>query len=218
MEQRKSQDSAIRAALYVDGFNLYVPIAKSGHAHLKWVSLWALGEQLCRPEWRLEKVLFCSALPVHRPDSNKRHVTFNSAQLACGVKILNGHYVPEGEGYSEKQTDINLALSVILDGLANVYDVAIILSADSDQVATARAFREKFQNGKQLFAAIPPGQTFPQGYQKYRVERMDVDFDMLERCILPERVKGLKGDILRPARYAPHPLWVPKSALGKAQN
>jgi len=212
----KSQESALRVALYVDGFNLYVPIKKAGHNHLKWVSLWALGEQLCGSEnWQLEKVLFCSALPKHRAESHKRHVTFNSAQIACGVKIINGHYVPDDGDWSEKQTDINLALSVILDGLDNVYDVAIILSADSDQVATARAFKDKLaEKGKKLLAAIPPGQTFPQGYQKYAVERLDVTWDMLERCMLPEKVKGLSGNIIeRPASYAPHPLWIPISAL-----
>lgn len=216
MEGPKSQESAPRVALYVDGFNLYVPIKKAERNHLKWVSLWALGEELCAPEgWRLKHVLFCSALPRHRPDSHKRHVTFNSAQLACGVKVLNGHYVPDDGGWSEKQTDINLALSVILDGLDNAYDVAIILSADSDQVATARAFSEKLApEGKRLFAAIPPGQTFPQGYQRYDVERRDVTWEMLERCMLPAEVKGLSGNlIIRPASYAPHPLWIPKSAL-----
>lgn len=216
MEGAKSQPASPRAALYVDGFNLYVPIKGSGHHHLKWVSLWALGEQLCDPQgWQLEKVLFCSALPRHRPDSHKRHVTFNNAQHACGVKVINGHYVPDDGDWSEKQTDINLALSVILDGIDNAYDVAIILSADSDQVATARAFKSRLaQKGKRLFAAIPPGQTFPQGYQKYSVDRLDVTWEMLERCMLPEKVLGLSGNLIeRPPSYAPHPLWVPKSAL-----
>lgn len=213
MLSAESQEGTLRAALYVDGFNLYVPIAQSGLNHLKWVSLWQLGNELCEQNWRLEKVLFCSALPKHRPASHKRHVTYNSAQIACGVVVLNGHYVPDGDGHSEKQTDINLAISVIMDGEDDVYDVAIILSADSDQVATARAFRDRFGVRKQLYAAIPPGQTFPKDYQKHQVARLDVDFDMLERCMMPEVVKGLKGDILRPADYAPSPLWVPKAAL-----
>jgi hypothetical protein len=116
-----------RAAVYIDGFNLYHPIKDSGLNHLKWACLWKLGEMLCAPDgYELAKVVFCTAVPKHLPDSMARHQTFNAAQIARGVLVIKGHHVPEAGGYSEKQSDINVALSVILDGIDDVYDAAYL--------------------------------------------------------------------------------------------
>ncbi len=50
-----------RAALYIDGFNLYHPIHDKGESHLKWANLWMLGEIFCRPNaLNLVKVVFCT--------------------------------------------------------------------------------------------------------------------------------------------------------------
>jgi hypothetical protein len=199
-----------RGALYVDGFNLYHPIKESGQNHLKWACLWRLGELLCAAEaLDLVKVVFCTAVPKHLPDSFSRHVTFNNAQIARGVQVLKGHHVPEGGGFSEKQSDINVALSVMMDGMDDVYDAAFLLSADSDQVATAKFFKERFASaGKELFAAIPFGKTYPTDYAGLGVKRRDVSVQMLERCVMPEQVQGKKGLINRPAEYAPPAGWV----------
>lgn len=202
----------LRGALYVDGFNLYHPIDQSGDHHLKWVSLWRLGEILCETLGaQLVKVVFCTAVPRHLPDARDRHNTFNSAQRACNVEILKGHHVPEPDtgSYSEKQSDINVALSVILDGIDDVYDVAFLLSADSDQVATARVFAERLSpQGKRLIGALPLSRSGPIDYTKYGVSTIAVTHDMLERCVLPATVPGAKGLINRPAKYDPPAGWL----------
>ncbi|GGC38011.1 hypothetical protein GCM10011371_26780 [Novosphingobium marinum] len=64
-----------RAALYIDGFNLYHPIHRMGAVwnHLKWANLWKLGENLAQKQGqRLVKVLFCTAVPSTRQDPGKR--------------------------------------------------------------------------------------------------------------------------------------------------
>lgn len=225
-----------RGALYIDGFNLYHPIHLNGENYLKWASLWRLGELLCEAEGlKLVKVVFCTAVPKHLPDSRDRHNTFNAAQIAQGVTIIKGHHVPEpdkGAGvYSEKQSDINLALSVILDGLDDVYDTAILLSADSDQVATARAFKDRLApHGKVLIGAVPFERSFPTDYTSLGVRVLTVTKADLEKCVMPEQVPGKTGPINRPGPYAPPEGWVhpndrpkgkppkapPKAAWGKA--
>lgn len=204
------EPSKPRAALYVDGFNLYHPIKESGQNHLKWACLWQLGEMLCQPDgYDLVKVVFCTAVPKHLPESMGRHQTFNAAQIARGVFVLKGHHVPEGKGYSEKQSDINVALSLVLDGVDNVYDAAYLLSADSDQVATAKFFKERLAPlGKQLFAAIPFGKTYPTDYNALFVKRRDVSISMLEHCVMPAQVQGKMGMINRPPEYAPPSGWL----------
>jgi len=199
-----------RAALYVDGFNLYHPIRESGQNHLKWACLWMLGEMLATGEnCQLVKVVFCTAMPLHLPESLARHQLFNAAQIARGVDVVKGHHVPVGDGYSEKQSDINVALSLICDGEDDVYDVAFLLSADSDQIATARFFRNRLApKGKSLFAAIPPSKTVPVEYKSLGVPKRQISFVMLERCVMPAQVQGKTGLINRPAEYEPPQGWV----------
>ena len=206
------QPEVLRAALYVDGFNLYHPIDLSGDHHLKWIGLWRLGELLCADEnMKLVKVVFCTAVPRHLPEQRDRHNTYNAAQRAQGVQIMRGHHVPEPDKgtYSEKQSDINVALSVILDGLDDVYDVAFLLSADSDQVATARAFKERLAPlGKRLIGAIPLERSFPTDYPGLGVGVVIVTKEHLEACVMPADVQGKTGIIRRPDKYAPPSWWV----------
>jgi hypothetical protein len=164
---------------------------------------------LCAAEGlSLVKVVFCTAVPKHLPGSFERHITFNNAQVARGVEVLKGHHVPEGGRYSEKQSDINVALSLMLDGEDDVYDTAFLLSADSDQVATARFFKERLApKGKQLLAAIPLGKTFPTDYAGLGVQRRDVSVAMLEWCVMDAQVQGRKGLINRPPEYEPPEGW-----------
>lgn len=199
-----------RGALYVDGFNLYHPINDSGHHHLKWASMWRLGEILCESKNLLMvKSVICTALPRHIPEKMDRHNRFISSQVAMGSTVIKGHYVPQEDTYTEKQTDINLALALILDGIDDVYDCAFLLSADSDQVATAKAFRQRLAPlGKQLIAAIPPGKTCPTDYQGLGVTNVNVSRNLLERCVMPEHVNGRAGLILRPVEYSPPNGWV----------
>jgi uncharacterized LabA/DUF88 family protein len=201
-----------RGAVYIDGFNLYWPIKESNLEHLKWSNLRRLSEILCENEnLDLVKAVFCTALPKHKPDSYERHVKFNAAQIANGVTVIKGHYVPEdgGERYSEKQTDINVALSLICDGLDDVYDVAFLVSADSDQVATGKFFKERLASkGKQMFAVIPFTKTYPPDYVGLGIERRDVTIDMIEAALMPEQVQGKVGIIWRPEPYKRPEGWV----------
>lgn len=213
MEDEGSQEARRgRGAVYIDGFNLYHPIKESKLNHLKWSNQWRLGELLCESEnLDLVKAVFCTALPKHIPDSQDRHVKFNAAQTANGVKVIKGHYVPENGGarYSEKQSDINVALSLILDGIDDVYDVAFLVSADSDQVATGRFFKERlYPQGKRMFAVIPFTKTFPPDFVGLGIQRRDITIDMIERCLMPAAVQGFKGFINRPEEYAPPNGWV----------
>lgn len=224
-----------RAALYVDGFNLYHPINDSGLNHLKWASLWSLGELICeRGGQQLVKAVFCTAVPKIERDAGKheRHIRFNSAQEACGVEIVPGHYVPEPiekDGkptgdykWVEKQTDLNVALRLLFDGLDDAYDVAFLLSADTDQVATARVFQERIAPlGKQLIGVAPPGRKTPAGYGAFGIKGISLQMLDLEKCLMDERLEGPDKPIFRPPEYAPplgwlHPKDRPKGKPPKA--
>jgi uncharacterized LabA/DUF88 family protein len=222
--QESQAPKPVRAALYVDGFNLYHPILRMGpnFNHLKWACLWTLGERLVTPRGQaLVKVAFCTALPSNKQnaDQRARHIRFNDAQRARGVSIIEGHYVPEpielngvstgGTKWTEKQTDINVALELILDGLDDVYDVALLLSADTDQVATARVFDQRLApSGKRFVGVAPPDRGAPIGYGAFKIPSFSLTANDIEACIMPEHVTGNGYSVHRPTEYAPPEGWV----------
>ena len=220
--ENQNQPVARRAAFYVDGFNLYHPINQMGDAnHLKWISLWRLGELICnRGGQKLERVVFCTAVVKIERDAAKhdRHVRFKAAQEALGVLSVPGHYVPEpieqdgvptgAVKWTEKQTDLNVSLSLLFDGLDNKYDDAFLLSADTDQVATARVFAERIRPlGKRLVGIAPPGRSIPSGYSQYGVKGFSLTKWDLEQCVMSETIQGPDKLIVRPAEYAPPADW-----------
>lgn len=212
MNEPTNQESnkKIRAAVYIDGFNLYHPVHEIGEPHLKWCNLWELSNMMCLPiNAELVGVTFCTAVPSHMPDKRDRHNTFNNAQQASGVKVVKGHHVfdDENQKHSEKQSDINLALAVILDGLDDLYDVAYLLSADSDQASTARHFSERLPN-KKLIGVAPPNRKVPKKSLPYLSAYFTLTRDNIEECIMPAFVQGGSGLIRRPAEYDPPHEWV----------
>lgn len=199
-----------RAAVYIDGYNLYYPVHELGEPFLKWCDLWRLSELICAPKkLALHKVVFCTAVPQHDPEKRDFHNTFNNAIAARGVEILKGHHVYDEERgkYSEKQSDINVALSLIIDGLEDLFDWAFLISADSDQAATARFFKLKLPH-KKFVVVAPPGRRPPQKSLPYCDLHFSLSKQQIEACVMPPYVPGRKGLIRRPAGYAPPEGWV----------
>lgn len=183
-----------------------------GEPFLKWCDLWALSEAMCAPHaLQLVKVVFCTAVPAHLPDKRDRHNTYNSALAAKGVQIVKGHHVydPTAGKHTEKQSDINVALCLILDGIDDVYDWAFLVSADSDQAATARHFSERFAETKRLVAVAPPNKEVPKKSLPYCHKDFVLSKQMIESAVMPAFVQTPRGTLIRrPAQYEPPAGWV----------
>jgi hypothetical protein len=95
-----------------------------------------------------------------------RHERLVRALKLVGVETVLGHFSHEDakcrdcgstwQKPTEKATDINLALSVYDDAVQDVMDTAYLLTADTDQAATAKLFAKRFP-GKKLVSVSPPG-------------------------------------------------------------
>jgi hypothetical protein len=77
------------------------------------------------------------------------HVTFGEFRSSMITCQICRQPFPK---YVEKQTDINIAVALI--SLADRYDKAILLTADSDQVPTIKLLRSLYPEKK--FAVMPP--------------------------------------------------------------
>ena len=209
----------IRSAFYIDGFNLYHAVADLNENFLKWCNFWKLAETVIPSQTEtLVKVVFCTAYYPGDTDKRWRHGEFNKALENCGVTVVHGHYVHEPKECrdcgatwrkpTEKETDINVALSLYQDAVADVFDTAYLLTADSDQAATAKFFRSAFPN-KSLVTVSPPGRNFSVHITPYaNGGKIALNKEHLEKAVLPPIVMGSGPAARRPREYDPPTWWV----------
>ncbi len=213
-------------ALYVDGFNLYHAIDNLGEPHLKWVNLWELGERLMpnRTRFRLVRAYYVSAIRKPESDKGKRHQQYVNALKHFGVECDLSHFICETvecdnchrnwQDPQEKESDVNLALAVYDDAHRDVFDLAYMISSDSDQAATARMFKKRFP-GKQLVSVAPTGLEESKAIKQY-IPTQKLPKVALEESLLPQAVRGnVNGKLImpfmRPASYDPPAGWHPPS-------
>lgn len=209
----------MRGAFYVDGFNLYHAINDLGQPHLKWVNLWRLCELIARGHAKtVERVVFCTAYFPGDHGKRVRHERYVAAQALVGVESRFGHTTKEPmrcdgcarswDAPREKETDINVALSVYDDAYQNVFDVAFLVTADTDQAATLRALRARFP-GKRLVTVAPPGRQPSKHLRDLSHLTIRLTPDHLDQCAFPHLVtKEGARSVLRPMEYAPPAGWV----------
>ena len=204
-----------RVACYVDGFNLYHSIDDLNKPHLKWVDLWALAASLCRDKETLAKVAYFSAYATWLPAKYARHREYVAALQNSGVECHMARFSEQTahckacgatwKRHEEKETDVHFSLTLLEDAIDDVFDRAIIISADSDHVPAVRRVRARFA-GKQLFAATSPGRH---GMAREMIRACNSATNItpgrVGKCLLPEFVRDSKGTLIatRPAGYIP---------------
>ncbi|WP_024578150.1 MULTISPECIES: NYN domain-containing protein [unclassified Afipia] len=215
----RAAGSILRAAVYIDGFNLYHAIADLGAPHLKWVNLHALSQQIIRKNERLERVVWCTAVNTKNTQKMLRWREYKKAQESVGVVTMVGHFTEEprrcheGHNYfhpTEKEGDVNLAISVISDGHLDVYDVAYVVSADSDQVATAKMLADRLPK-KQFISVAPPGRSHSKEIISNSHGTRTIRREVIENCLFegPTIIQNGELKAARPALYAPPQNWKP---------
>lgn len=197
--------------MYVDGFNLYYALVGLNEPWLKWLNLWRLGQRIAaREKAALVRTVFCTAVPTNNNGGAKdRHQLYNAALRATGVDVVPGHHVWDSERnkQSEKQSDINVALSLICDAEDDKIDVAILVSADSDQAATTRIFKERHPN-KRIILAAPPGKPIPAKAANHCDDQFVISKMQIDEAAFPAVVQGKTSAINRPIDYEPPDWWM----------
>jgi len=169
-------------------------------------------------EDELVKVVFCTA---YHPDFRKRvrHERYILALENAGVTVIKGHYIHEpmdcrecGREWSkptEKQGDINVALSLFDDAYCGVFDHAYLVSADSDQAATARMMKARFPT-KRLYSVRPPLREHSHNILAHTPHTAAITESLLDRAVFPKVVIGTGGrkTVIRPLEYDPPDGWV----------
>lgn len=152
--------------VYFDGFNLYHAIEKTGRIDLKWLNVLFLSRDLLRKGETLDEVHFFTAVWPYEAGKQKRHENFIAAQEAYGVTVHRGKFSKPQRWCEkhdrncpfreEKQTDVGIGVKMVADAYEGRADRMILVTADSDQIPTARVLANK---GVSLTLAFPPGRS-----------------------------------------------------------
>ena len=206
--------SKAKAALYIDGFNLYHAVNDLGEPFLKWCNFWRLGEIIIpQASEQLVRVVFCTAYYPGDHGKKVRHERLIKALEIAGVETILGHFSKEpascfscGHKWdkpTEKASDIHIALSVYEDAVNNVFDTAYMLTADTDQAATARFVKQRFPS-KKLVSVSPPGRAHSQHILSFASGKIALSRDHMERALFRRAVAAEgKTPVLRPPEYDP---------------
>lgn len=165
----------MRTRVYVDGYNLYYACLR--RSPYKWLDLHKLSTSLL-PRNQVDMVRYftarVSARP-HDPDQPQRQQTyFRALSTIPQIEIHLGHFLthevtmPDAAAWNagrykairvikteEKGSDVNLATHLLMDAVDDLFDVAIIVSNDSDLKEPITQVSKRF--GKTIGILSPEG-------------------------------------------------------------
>ena len=202
----------MRVTVYIDGFNLYHAVDDLGQPYLKWLNLWKLSERLARGHGKLDSVIYCTAWRDRDTGKKARHRFYVEALELVGVKSVFGHEADEtvecrpcGNSWTvkrEKATDLNLGLSLYEDALDDLYDIAFVVSADSDQAASFAFVKKRFPK-KKLFTVAPPGRPLSKHLYNLADGKLALKEKDIHASIFPKDVTDGQRIVTRPKEYDP---------------
>ena len=203
-----------RIAVYIDGLNLYYGLKSKGWRRYYWLDLQRLSEGLLRPRQRLQFVRYFTAkalLDGNDPGQVERQDAYLQALSSLPkVDIRYGFHIAKtitcphcGAGirrYEEKMTDVNIAVALLEDARDDLYDAAILISADSDLTAPIVAVRQKYAD-KRVLVMFPP-ERISRDLRDVANESFTIGRKLIAQSQLPDPVAKPDGyRVAKPARW-----------------
>jgi hypothetical protein len=215
-----------RTNVYVDGFNLFHGCLDDGP--YRWLDLAAF----CRaslPGDRIHNIRYFTAIISQRPghpDATQNQLTYLRALGTIpNLTIDYGHFLthsvrmklvqPIGVRRSvdvwkteEKGSDVNLATRMLCDAFDDDFDVAVVISNDSDLLPPIRVIRQRFNLpvgvlNPQVGFPSPVTGRYPKVKTSFALKR-EVTFyrplrpSVLAGCQFPTQLRDARGTITKP--------------------
>jgi uncharacterized LabA/DUF88 family protein len=208
----------MKTIVYVDGFNLYYGAVK-GTAY-KWLDILKLC-QLLLPKNQIIKIKYFTAPVTARPSDpdqpNRQQMYLRALRTIPGLEIIYGHFLeheimmavanpaPGTPKYvrviktEEKGSDVNIAAHMLSDGYNGRYQVAVILSNDSDLVEPIRIVRQELKLPVGVLNPIPAHPSHE--LQKVATFVKPIRQGVLSVSQFPPRLKDSAGEFYKPPAW-----------------
>ena len=208
----------MKTYVYVDGFNLYYGAVK-GRPH-KWLNILKLC-QLLLPKNQILKIKYFTAPVTARPGDpdqpNRQQIYLRALRTISDLEIVYGHFLehevsmplasslPGKTKYvkvmktEEKGSDVNIAAHLINDGYKGLYQVAILVTNDSDLVEPIKIV----QNDLKLTAGVlnPRPVTPSQELRKFATFVKPIRKGVLAASQFPNTLIDRTGTFHKPAKW-----------------
>lgn len=200
-----------RVIAYVDGFNLYFGLREKGWKRYYWLNIALLCQNLLIANQELINTKYFTANVGTPSDKVRRQSTYLEALGTLpNFRIIRGKYLSnvftcKNCGHKrldskEKMTDVNIAVEMISDAYKNNYDIALLISADSDLVPVLKFIRE-IAPQKRIVVGFPPARrSFD--LQKAASAYFNIYESTLAKSVLPDAVVRADGfKIIKPYEW-----------------
>lgn len=208
--------------VYVDGFNLYYGCLKDTPE--RWLDIGALCQHMLGADSEIVGVKYFIARVKSRPTNphvaQRQQAYLRALETIPNLTIHEGRFMTkpavrrltkprknaspfvEVEITEEKGSDVNLASHLLIDGFRARYDLAVVISNDSDLKEPIRFVREELK--------APVGVLNPHGNRSYALSPKQLPrgsfYKPIRRAVLrasqlPPLVPDAKGAIRRPSGW-----------------
>lgn len=191
-----------RVVAYIDGFNLYFGLRSQRLRHLYWLDVAAMVRKLLEKHEAIVATKYFTSRVSGPPEKVHRQTEYIEAlQARPGIQLFFGVYQSEQRTcsacgtawyvHNEKQTDVNIAVEMLVDAHRNVFDAAVLVTADADLVPAVGAIRALFPH-KRVMVFFPPGRGSVRLQQEVHAKRRIREW-VVRSSQLPDEVIGLDG-------------------------
>ena len=200
-----------RIIAYIDGFNLYYGLRAKGWKRFYWLNLRQVALRLLKPDQTLTATKYFTTIVTSPEDQNRRQAAYLEALATLpDFHIYYGHYLADtitcrncDHAYTthhEKMTDVNIAIELLSDAFEDRFDVALLISADSDLVGPVERVRRLFPQ-KQVVVVFPPAR-YSNALKAVAATPLHLGRVILAKSLFPDKIAKPDGFVLRrPAEW-----------------
>ncbi len=208
----------MKTNVYIDGFNLYYGAVKS--TKYRWLDLRKLAETLF-PLDEIQRIHYFTARVRPRPNDpgqpQRQQIYLRALRTLHKLEIhygdfrerrtwlpladpqLGGPRFVEVIKYEEKGTDVNLATQLLVDGFADNYEQAVVVSNDSDLATPIKYVNETLQ--RKATVVNPYGAAAHRDLVNAATYTKHVWRSHLRKSQLPATIKDRHGTITKPPSW-----------------
>ena len=202
----------MKANVYVDGFNLYYGAVKN--TPYRWLDISAMC-RLLLPKDNIHRIKYFTALVDPRPSDPHQRVrqeTFLRAlETIPNLSIFYGFFLTHevtmprvGGGYAqvikteEKGSDVNLATQLLVDAYHDDYEIAVIVSNDSDLLMPVQVVTREF---KKPVGLLNPQKNPSRALLPHVAFIKQIRPGVLAKSQFPKTLTDSRGNFSKPASW-----------------
>jgi uncharacterized LabA/DUF88 family protein len=177
-----AQPRVARLLILCDGTNFLLSSREAGIHYTIDVPMLARRLAKCPPGYILTKLRYYTApLSAHSDAARRQQRFFEEMRRAGNVELVLGRHEPRSGGsyHVEKETDVRLAVDMLVGAYKNTYDVAMLITGDTDFVPVVEAVREA---EKKVIWVHFPGQAHSDALRQVCNSQLELSDKILRTC------------------------------------